>query len=156
MILFIVYRESKTDLLIKDTLKVSGTQVSPMEIENCLLAHPKKLINDVSVAGVLGGRTEDERVPRAWIVLSDSGKRLGNQVVIEELNTWHKNQLSKYKWLRGGIEIIDEVNILSLLDRTSMLTVSIYEIFARYLNLLLGKPCAEFFASGSRIPATGK
>lgn len=117
-------------MLVKDTLKVSGSQVSPMEIENCLLAHPKKLIIDVSVAGVSGGRTEDEHVPRAWIVLSDSGKRLGNQAVIEELNAWHQDQLSKYKWLRGGIEIIDEVHVLSLLNRTLMLTPSIYDISA--------------------------
>ncbi|KIK66757.1 hypothetical protein GYMLUDRAFT_912136 [Collybiopsis luxurians FD-317 M1] len=93
----------------KDTLKVSGIQVSPTEIEDCLLAHPRGLIVDISVAGVLGGRTEDERVPRAWIVLSSAGKKLGAQSVIEELDAWHKERLSKYKWLRGGFEIIDEI-----------------------------------------------
>ncbi|KAF5332375.1 hypothetical protein D9758_016950 [Tetrapyrgos nigripes] len=46
----------------KDTLKVSGIQVSPVEIEDVLLAHPGKLITDVTVAGVSGfGRTSDEK-----------------------------------------------------------------------------------------------
>ena len=57
----------------KDVLKVSGAQVSPTEIENALLAYPEKLIADVTVAGVSGGRTSDEKVPRAWVVLSEEG-----------------------------------------------------------------------------------
>ncbi|KAJ7061868.1 hypothetical protein C8F01DRAFT_943051, partial [Mycena amicta] len=47
----------------KDTLKISGIQVSPKEIEDVLLAHPSKLITDVAGARVSapgGGRTEDE------------------------------------------------------------------------------------------------
>ncbi|KAJ6481213.1 hypothetical protein C8R47DRAFT_592592 [Mycena vitilis] len=93
----------------KDTLKVSGMQVSPKEIEDVLLAHPDELISDVTVAGVSGGRTEDERVPRAWIVLSSAGKKKGTPAVIEVLDVWHQQCLSKYKWLRGGIEVVDEI-----------------------------------------------
>ncbi|KAF9004607.1 hypothetical protein BDQ17DRAFT_1240838 [Cyathus striatus] len=93
----------------KDTLKVSGSQVSPVEIENVLLSHPKQLISDVTVAGVSGGRTSDEKVPRAWVVLSDSGKKFGSASVIKELDGWHRQHLSKYKWLRGGIEIVREI-----------------------------------------------
>ncbi|KAF9451831.1 acetyl-CoA synthetase-like protein [Macrolepiota fuliginosa MF-IS2] len=94
----------------KDTLKVSGIQVSPVEIEDVLLANPRKLITDATVAGVSGhGRTSDEKVPHAWVVLSQRGKKLGAQAVIKELENWHKKNLSKYKWLRGGIEIIDEI-----------------------------------------------
>ncbi|KAF8962987.1 hypothetical protein BDZ97DRAFT_1758944 [Flammula alnicola] len=103
----------------KDTLKVSGAQVSPVEIENCLLAHPAKLITDATVAGVSGGRTDDEKVPRAWVVLSDVGQGLGSgqgegegwgeESVVQELDRWHKENLSKYKWLRGGIEVVDEI-----------------------------------------------
>ncbi|KAI3998354.1 acetyl-CoA synthetase-like protein, partial [Schizophyllum commune Loenen D] len=54
----------------KDTLKVSGAQVSPREIEEvCSLR-----VLDVAVAGVRGhGRTADERVPRAWVVLGGMG-----------------------------------------------------------------------------------
>ncbi|KAJ7734209.1 hypothetical protein B0H14DRAFT_3898833 [Mycena olivaceomarginata] len=93
----------------KDTLKVSGTQVSPMEIEDVLFAHPEKLISDVSVAGVSGGRTDDEKVPRAWIVLSSTGQKKGPAAVITALEQWHRESLSKYKWLRGGIEVVKEI-----------------------------------------------
>ncbi|KAJ4472965.1 hypothetical protein J3R30DRAFT_3707954 [Lentinula aciculospora] len=98
----------------KDTLKVSGIQVSPVEIENVLLAHPEKLITDVTVAGVSGhGRTDDEKVPRAWVVLSASGKRKdkaeGVGSVVKALDEWQKENLSKYKWTRGGIEVVREI-----------------------------------------------
>ncbi|KAI0647999.1 acetyl-CoA synthetase-like protein [Trametes meyenii] len=93
----------------KDILKVSGAQVSPTEIENALLAHPEKFILDVTVAGVSGGRTSDEKVPRAWVVLSEDGKRRGGDAVVQALHTWIQKNLSKYKWLRGGIEVLDEI-----------------------------------------------
>lgn len=94
---------------VKDILKVSGIQVSPVEIEDVLLANPKRLINDVTVAGVSGGRTSDEKVPRAWIVLNHAGKRLGEEGVKRELEEWHHKNLSKYKWLRGGIEVVEKI-----------------------------------------------
>jgi len=74
------------------------------------MAHPKKLIIDVSVAGVSGGRTDDEKVPRAWIVLSKEGEALGASETIRELEAWHQTNLSRYKWLRGGIEVVSEVS----------------------------------------------
>ncbi|KAL0061959.1 hypothetical protein AAF712_011243 [Marasmius tenuissimus] len=94
----------------KDTLKVSGIQVSPVEIEDVLLAQPDKLISDVTVAGVQGhGRTSDEKVPRAWIVLSEAGKVKGASAVVKVLEQWQQENLSKYKWLRGGIEVVKEI-----------------------------------------------
>lgn len=93
----------------KDTLKVSGAQVSPTEVEDTLLAHPDKLIVDVCVAGVSGGRTSDEKNPRAWIVLSEEGKRRGADETIKTLDAWVKKNLSSYKWLRGGYEVVDTV-----------------------------------------------
>ncbi|KAI0669049.1 acetyl-CoA synthetase-like protein [Trametes maxima] len=93
----------------KDVLKVSGAQVSPTELENALLAHPGGLIRDVAVAGVPGGRTSDEKVPRAWVVLSDEGRQRPEGEVIRALHDWAKESLSKYKWLRGGIEVVDEI-----------------------------------------------
>ena len=83
--------------------------MSPMEIENVLLSHPEKLIYDASVAGVSGGRTSDEKVPRAWVVLSPAGKKRGGNATKRALQEWSEENLSKYKWLRGGIEIVDEV-----------------------------------------------
>ncbi|KAH7915464.1 hypothetical protein BJ138DRAFT_1176554 [Hygrophoropsis aurantiaca] len=93
----------------KDTLKVSGMQVSPVEIENTLLAHPDRLIQDVSVVGVSGGRTSDERVPRAWIVLSPGGRAIGPKETVARLDGWVRETLSKYKWLRGGITVVDAI-----------------------------------------------
>lgn len=84
-------------------------QVAPTEIEDTILAEPNKLVSDVAVAGVSGGRTGDERIPRAWIVLSDAGKRRGAEETIKVLDAHVKNSLSKYKHLRGGIEVIDTV-----------------------------------------------
>ncbi|KAI0078256.1 amp dependent CoA ligase [Panus rudis PR-1116 ss-1] len=91
------------------TLKISGAQVSPTEIEDVLLAHPDKLISDVCVAGVSGGRTSDEKVPRAWLVLSNEGKKRGEAVVLKELTEWVDKSLSSYKRLRGGIEVVSEI-----------------------------------------------
>ena len=93
-------------------MKVSGQQVSPTEIENALLAYPDKLVTDVAVAGVSGGRTSDEKVPRAWVVLSEEGRRRGGEAVVEVLNAWIQKNLSKFKWLRGGIQVVDEVRTL--------------------------------------------
>jgi len=94
---------------MKDTLKISGAQVSPAEIEKTLLTQPDKLITDAAVAGVEGGRTSDERVPRAWVVLSDEGKKLGEQEVTARLMKWTQEKLSRYKWLKGGIGFVDEI-----------------------------------------------
>lgn len=96
-------------MFYQDTLKVSGSQVSPVEIENVLLSHPGGIITDATVAGVSGGRTSDEKVPRAWVVLGEPGKKMGAAAAIKELETWHQENLSKYKWLRGGIEIVRQV-----------------------------------------------
>jgi acyl-CoA synthetase (AMP-forming)/AMP-acid ligase II len=94
---------------VKDTLKVSGAQVSPTEIENVLLAHPDKLVADVAVVGVKRGRMSDDMVPMAWVVLSGAGKAMSRREAIAKLEKWAQSRLSKYKWLRGGIEMVDEV-----------------------------------------------
>ena len=97
---------------MKDTLKVSGVQVSPSELEVALMAQPEGLIEDVLVAGVSGGRMSDEKVPRAWIVLSRAGKRKGAAATIKALEEWSQQNLTKQKWLRGGFEVVTEVYIL--------------------------------------------
>ena len=86
--------------------------MSPTEIEDVLRAHPDKLISDVSVAGVSGGRKSDEKNPRAWLVLSDAGKQVGKEKAIQILDAWAKQNLSRYKWIRGGYETIDQASYL--------------------------------------------
>ncbi|KAG8742171.1 hypothetical protein FRC10_001927 [Ceratobasidium sp. 414] len=93
----------------KDTLKVSGVQVSPTEIEAVLKAHPNAYLSDVCVAGVPGERDNGELVPRAWIVLSSAGYEAGSKKVIADLHEWVQGQLSKPKQLRGGIEVVKEI-----------------------------------------------
>ncbi len=94
----------------QDTFKVSGRQVSPSEIENTLRGHPSQLIIDVAVAGVKGGRLSSEFVPRAWVVLSDIGKEQGVEAALATLDKWAQSRLSKHKWLRGGLQVVDEVS----------------------------------------------
>ncbi|KAI0304261.1 amp dependent CoA ligase [Multifurca ochricompacta] len=94
---------------IKDTLKISGKQVSPTEIENTILEHPSRFVTDVAVAGVSGERMSDEPVPRAWVVLSSAGKQQGPEAVFAALEEWTRSRLSKYKWLRGGLQVVDEI-----------------------------------------------
>ena len=77
-----------------------------------LLAQPDELILEATVAGVSGGRTSDEKIPRAWVVLSEAGKRRGPKAVVNALDAWTRRNLSKYKWLRGGFEIVDEVGLI--------------------------------------------
>jgi len=93
----------------KDTLKVSGVQVSPSELETTLMAQPDDLISDVVVAGVSGGRTSDEKVPRAWIVLNQAGQKKGAEATIMALEEWSRQNLTKQKWLRGGFEVVVEI-----------------------------------------------
>ena len=89
----------------------AGRQVSPYQIKDALLSDPPGLLADAVVAGVTSLRSKNERgkVPRAWIVLSDEGKKLGVEAVIKKLEAWYKKALSDHKWLYGGIEIVDEV-----------------------------------------------
>ncbi len=107
--MLISFRLSLTDSPPQDTLKVSGKQVSPTEIEDTIWEHPSRLIIDVAVAGVKGKRLSDELVPRAWIVLSSLGKQEGAEAVFAALEEWTRSRLSKHKWLRGGLQTVDEV-----------------------------------------------
>ena len=78
-----------------------------------LLSESQGLIVDAIVAGVIpGDGSDDGKIARAWIVLSDKGKKLGADVVIKELEVWYQKKLSNHKWLHGGIEIVDEVCIM--------------------------------------------
>ena len=58
------------------------------------------------------GHASSEKVPQAWIVLSSAGRSLDVEATIKKLDIWHKTVVSKYKWLQGGIEVIDEVDFV--------------------------------------------
>lgn len=95
---------------VKDTIQVSSTeQVSPTQLENFCLSEPQKLISDIAVAGVNEQRGVDLQVPRAWIVLSDEGRKLGADATIQILEKWTKQSLDPSKWLSGGIAVVDQL-----------------------------------------------
>ncbi len=74
-----------------DMLKVSGTWVSPVEIENQLLEHP-----DVQEAAVVGRKDEDDLVKTvACVVLRDG--RAGNSEVASELQRFVLERLPVFK-----------------------------------------------------------
>ena len=81
--------------------------VSPSEIEKIIKQHPE--VADCAVAGVRGGRQSDGFVPRAWVVLSDSAKAKCADSVLEAVEEFARSRLSERQWLRGGLEVIDEV-----------------------------------------------
>jgi len=97
---------------IKDIFKVGGVQVAPTEIEETILTHCKSFMDDICVAAVpfpSSGSDIDSVAPRAWIVLSGQGLKQGPEKSAEEIHRVVQEHLSRPKWLRGGIEFIDEI-----------------------------------------------
>ncbi|KNG49051.1 4-coumarate-CoA ligase [Stemphylium lycopersici] len=91
----------------KEMIKVKGLQVAATEVEDTLLQHPEHLVSDACVAGVESGRGDGEVGVRAWVVLKDGGRALGEEGVKRKLREWVEGRLSRYKWLTGGIEVVD-------------------------------------------------
>ena len=77
------------------------------------MAQPGGLIEDVVVADVSESRTLDEKIPRAWVVISQAGKRKGESATIKALEEWSQRSLAKQKRLRGGFEVVTEVCAVS-------------------------------------------
>ncbi|OJA08320.1 hypothetical protein AZE42_11886, partial [Rhizopogon vesiculosus] len=71
----------RIDPFLRDTLKVSEMQVSPVKIETIVLAHPDKLITDVAIAGVIGGAHSACTV----------GAALGGEEVVTRLDEYIPN-----------------------------------------------------------------
>jgi hypothetical protein len=74
---------------IKDLIIRGGENIHPLEIENCLFAHPRIL--NVSVVGV-----PDERygeVVAAFVVPRDEG---GNTITVQEIKDWVRDKLSHH------------------------------------------------------------
>ncbi|EFR02230.1 4-coumarate-CoA ligase 2 [Nannizzia gypsea CBS 118893] len=94
---------------LKEMIKVKGMQVAATEVEDTLLSHPDKLVRDACVAGVDNGRGDGGLFPRAWVVLSEEGRRRDPIQVMVQLDEFVKCRLSKYKHLAGGIEIVDQI-----------------------------------------------
>jgi acyl-CoA synthetase (AMP-forming)/AMP-acid ligase II len=81
---------------IKDLIIRGGENIHPLEIENCLLAHPA--VSETSVVGV-----PDEKygeVVGAFVVTAipkaANKTGLGEEVLTEELKTWVRQKLSNH------------------------------------------------------------
>uniref|UniRef100_H2YHJ7 AMP-dependent synthetase/ligase domain-containing protein n=1 Tax=Ciona savignyi TaxID=51511 RepID=H2YHJ7_CIOSA len=86
---------------MKDVIKIGSAQVSPPELEAVLFEHPK--IADVGVIGVPDLVGDAIQVPKAFIVKGDPS------LTKEEIHSFVKEKLARYKHLRGGIEFVDEL-----------------------------------------------
>ncbi len=77
-----------------DMLKVGGIWVSPVEIENTLVAHPAVL-----EAAVIGKADRDELVkPKAFVVLRDAVA--ADETLAAELQAFVKERIAPYKYPR--------------------------------------------------------
>ncbi len=81
--------EGRTD----DMLKVGGIFVSPFEVENCLLQHPR-----VAECAVIGYKDADGLIkPKAFVVLRDGE---GTDTLARELQEFVKGRLAPFKYPR--------------------------------------------------------
>ena len=94
---------------LKEMIKVKGLQVAATEVEDTLLEHPEGLVKDACVAGVDNGRGDGSLFVRAWVVVTDEGKKQGDMEVARKMDEWVKKRLSKHKWLTGGVEVVESV-----------------------------------------------
>ncbi|KAL4916065.1 putative acyl-coenzyme A synthetase [Aspergillus aurantiobrunneus] len=99
-----VYKDRKVIMVDrkKELIKYKGLQVSPVEVEGCLLAHDS--VADVAVVGAPDPEAPGNELPQAYVVLK-AGKRTSDA----ELKEYVKKSLARHKQLRGGVVFIDEV-----------------------------------------------
>jgi acyl-CoA synthetase (AMP-forming)/AMP-acid ligase II len=77
---------------IKDLIIRGGENIHPLEIENCLFAHP--LIAEVSVVGLPDER-HGEAVAAFIIKRPSKGEKVGG-IGADEVRTWVKERLSHH------------------------------------------------------------
>jgi benzoate-CoA ligase len=83
-------------------LKVSGVWCSPVEVENCLIAHPSVL-----EAAIVGHADDNQLIkPKAFVVLKQAGG--GSAALTEELMALCKKTLAPYKYPRW-VEYVSEL-----------------------------------------------
>lgn len=92
---------------IKEMIKYKGLQVIPSELEGILVQHP-----DVADAGVVGVWVEKQatELPVAFIVPSESGKRMKKSDLIQSVLLWYTKNVANYKKLRGGLYVVDAIS----------------------------------------------
>jgi benzoate-CoA ligase family protein len=74
-----------------DMLKIGGLWVSPIDMEDVLIAHPR-----VAGVGVIGVEIEDATRIAAYVECQDGGP--GDETLAEELRTWCKERMRRYEY----------------------------------------------------------
>ena len=74
---------------IKDLIIRGGENIHPLEIENCLLAHPN--VTDVSVVGV-----PDERYGEVVAAFVVAREQASKPPTTEEIQNWVREKLSNH------------------------------------------------------------
>jgi acyl-CoA synthetase (AMP-forming)/AMP-acid ligase II len=90
---------------IKELIKVKGHQVAPAELEAHILTHP-------AVADCAIIQTPDERageVPKAFVVRALEWKGKPEKEVAEAVFKHVADAKPSYKWIKGGVEFVDEI-----------------------------------------------
>ncbi|KAL8387182.1 hypothetical protein RB595_010098 [Gaeumannomyces hyphopodioides] len=91
---------------IKELIKVKGHQVAPAELEAHLLTHP--FVEDCSVIQVPDDRAGE--VPKAFVVRSAAARAEGDDAkVVRAVERHVEEHKAPYKWLKGGVEFVDEI-----------------------------------------------
>ncbi|KAG5674515.1 hypothetical protein PVAND_004477 [Polypedilum vanderplanki] len=85
---------------LKELIKYKAYQVAPAEIEGLFLSHPK--IKDAGVIGIPNDVVGE--LPFAFVV-----KLPEVELTEKEVQDFIKENASNAKWLRGGVEFVDEI-----------------------------------------------
>ncbi|KAJ3323145.1 hypothetical protein HDV06_002157 [Boothiomyces sp. JEL0866] len=85
---------------IKELIKYKGLQVVPAELESYLLGHPA--IADAAV--IPRPDVNAGEIPKAYVVLKPGAK-----ATELEIQQYIESKTSYHKWLRGGVEFINEI-----------------------------------------------
>jgi acyl-coenzyme A synthetase/AMP-(fatty) acid ligase len=88
---------------LQEIIKVRGWQVSPTELETCLLTHP--CVVDVAVIGVDFSDDRGE-LPRAYVVVDPNSPY---PVTDQEIKDYLGGHLAKYKALDGGVKRVRSI-----------------------------------------------
>lgn len=97
---------------MKELIKYKGFQVSPAELEDLLLGHPK--VADCAVVGQYV-QQEATELPRAYIVPKPNvldplkSSPAEKESLAKEIIQWTDSKVANHKRLRGGVEILSEI-----------------------------------------------
>lgn len=86
-------------------IQISGHQVAPAELEAHLLAHPA--VGDCAVIQVPDDRSGE--VPKAYVVKAAAYSSKPDEEVARAILKHVEEHKAPYKWVKGGVEFLDEV-----------------------------------------------